>query len=48
VSATEAFVAFLRQYVDARRNDPRDDLITELIAAEEAGEKMTTDELITT
>ena len=48
VAATEAFVAFLRQYVDARRNDPRDDLITELIAAEEAGEKMTTDELITT
>lgn len=48
VAATEAFVAFLRQYVDARRNDPRDDLITELIAAEEAGEKLTTDELITT
>jgi unspecific monooxygenase len=48
VAATEAFVAFLRQYVDARRNDPRDDLITELIAAEEGGEKLTTDELITT
>lgn len=48
VAATEAFVAFLRQYVDARRNDPRDDLITELIAAEEAGEKLTADELITT
>jgi unspecific monooxygenase len=48
VAATEAFVAFLRQYVEARRNDPRDDLITELIAAEESGEKLTTDELITT
>jgi unspecific monooxygenase len=48
VAATEAFVAFLRKYVDARRNDPRDDLITELIAAEESGEKLTTDELITT
>jgi unspecific monooxygenase len=48
VAATAAFVAFLRQYVEARRNDPRDDLITELIAAEEGGEKLTTDELITT
>jgi cytochrome P450 len=48
VAATEAFVAFMRQYVEARRNAPRDDLITSLIAAEEAGEKLTTDELITT
>ena len=48
VAATEAFVAFMRSYVEARRNDPRDDLITELIAAEEAGQKLSTDELITT
>lgn len=48
VAATEAFVAFMRSYVEARRTDPRDDLITSLIAAEEAGEKLTTDELITT
>jgi unspecific monooxygenase len=48
VAATEAFVAFMRSYVEARRTDPRDDLITHLIAAEEAGEKLTTDELITT
>lgn len=48
VAATEAFVTFMRAYVDARRNDPRDDLITALIAAEEGGEKLTTDELITT
>ena len=48
IAATEAFVAFMRQYVEARRQDPRDDLITNLIAAEEAGEKLTTDELITT
>jgi cytochrome P450 len=48
VAATEAFVAFMRDYVERRRNDPRDDLITALIAAEEAGEKLTTDELITT
>jgi unspecific monooxygenase len=48
VAATQSFVEFMRGYVDARRTDPRDDLITELIAAEEAGEKLTTDELITT
>ncbi len=48
VAATEAFVAFMRGYVETRRRDPRDDLITALIAAEEAGEKLSTDELITT
>jgi cytochrome P450 len=48
VAATEAFVAFLRNYIDARRQEPRDDLITELIAAEEEGEKLSTDELIST
>ena len=48
VAATEAFVAFLCSYVQARRQDPRDDLITELIAAEEGGEKLSTDELIST
>lgn len=46
-AATE-FSDFLRGYVAARRDDPRDDLITHLIAAEEDGEKLTTDELITT
>ena len=48
VAATESFVAFLRCYIDQRRRDPRDDLITSLIAAEELGEKLTTDELIST
>ncbi len=48
VAATNDFVGFMRAYVDQRRKDPRDDLITALIAAEEAGEKLTTDELITT
>jgi cytochrome P450 len=48
VAATRDFSDFMRAYVDARRNDPRDDLITHLIAAEEGGEKLTTDELITT
>ena len=48
MAATEAFVAFMRAYVDERRARPADDLITHLIAAEEAGERLTTDELITT
>jgi len=48
VAATEAFVAFMRSYVKARRTTPADDLITQLIAAESEGEKLTTDELITT
>jgi len=48
IAATEDFVAFLRGYIDARRNDPRDDLITHLIAAEMEGDRLTTDELITT
>lgn len=46
VAATEAFVAFLRGYVDERRARPADDLITHLIAAEAEGEKLSTDELI--
>ena len=48
VAATEAFVAFLRSYIDARRAAPADDLITHLIAAEEAGARLTTEELIST
>lgn len=33
--------------IEARRSDPRDDLITELIAAEEAGDRLSTEELVT-
>lgn len=47
-TAAAEFTAFLRSYIDKRRNDPRDDLITQLIAAEEEGEKLTPDELIGT
>ena len=48
VAATEAFVAFLRAYVEDRRARSADDLITQLIAAESEGEKLSTDELIAT
>ena len=47
-SAARDFTAFLTDYIDRRRTAPRDDLITELIAAEEAGDKLTTPELIGT
>ncbi|MBW6419460.1 cytochrome P450 [Celeribacter sp. PS-C1] len=46
-AATE-FSDFMRAYVETRRSQPADDLITSLIAAESEGEKLTTDELITT
>ena len=47
-TAAQEFSDFLRGYVAARRADPRDDLITHLIAAESEGDKLSTDELITT
>lgn len=46
VRATQAFVAYLREYVAMRREDPKDDLLTKLIQVEEAGEKLSEDELI--
>jgi cytochrome P450 len=48
VGATIEFVAFMRDYIDRRRSEPRDDLISALIAAEEDGARLTTDEMITT
>ncbi|SON56199.1 Biotin biosynthesis cytochrome P450 [Hartmannibacter diazotrophicus] len=48
VQASQAFAAFIRAYVDERRSAPGDDLISRLIAAEEAGETLSTDELVTT
>jgi len=45
-AAAGDFTAFLSTYIDHRRGDPRDDLITRLIAAEEDGEKLSHDELI--
>ncbi|MBH0236889.1 cytochrome P450 [Methylobrevis sp. L22] len=48
VAATEAFASFLRDYIAARRGRPADDLISHLIAAEAAGERLSTDELVST
>lgn len=47
-AAAQAFADFMRAYVEKRRKNPADDLITHLIAAEMEGEKLSTDELITT
>jgi cytochrome P450 len=46
VAATEEFVAFLRGFVAKRRKAPRDDLISHLIAAEAAGDRLSEGELI--
>ncbi len=46
--AAADFADFLRGYIERRRSAPADDLITHLIAAEEDGEKLSTDELIST
>lgn len=48
VAATLEFTGFMRDYVERRRLAPRDDLLTQLIAAEQEGQKLSTDELITT
>ena len=46
--ASTAFAAYMRDHVAQRRTEPADDLITQLIAAHQAGERLSTDELITT
>lgn len=48
VRATLAFTDFLRGYIDQRRTKPADDLITHLIAASDDGDRLTTDELVST
>ena len=48
VRATIDYSDFMRRHVEERRRRPTDDLLSKLIAAEEAGERLTTDELITT
>lgn len=48
VAASLDFRAFVMETVAARRREPGPDLLTDLIAAEEAGERLSTDELVTT
>jgi cytochrome P450 len=44
-TATEAGSLYFRHLCDLRRREPRDDLTTELVRAEEAGDKLTPEEL---
>jgi cytochrome P450 len=48
VKATVEFSGFMRGYIGQRRKAPKDDLLSELIKAEEQGAKLTEDELVTT
>jgi cytochrome P450 len=47
-AAASEFADFLTGYIEQRRNSPADDLITELIAAEQDGARLSTAELIST
>ena len=44
--AALSFVRYLRKMLERRRTDPKDDLMSALIQAEEAGEKLSEDELL--
>jgi cytochrome P450 len=44
--AALSFVRYLRKLVERRRTDPQDDLISALTRAEEAGDKLSEDELL--
>ena len=48
VKATVEFSDFMRGYIAKRRKDPREDLLSELIRAEQEGQKLSEDELVTT
>jgi cytochrome P450 len=48
VAATLEFDRFMRGYVKERRMEPGGDLLSELIRAEEQGQKLSEDELVTT
>lgn len=46
MAAQDELDAYTRALIADRRATPRDDLLTDLIAAEEAGDKLTTEELV--
>lgn len=48
VAASRAFRAYVEETIERRRRAPGADLLSELIAAEEAGDRLSTDELVTT
>lgn len=48
VRATQAFDACVRELLEARRREPGEDLLSELLRSEVSGERLTDDELATT
>jgi cytochrome P450 len=46
MAAQDELDAYMREFIAERRDKPADDLITNLIAAEEAGDRLDTDELV--
>jgi cytochrome P450 PksS len=44
--AVLAFLRYIRRLIRLRRADPREDLVSALVAAEEAGERLSEDELV--
>ncbi len=46
--AVTAMRAYIRELMAQRREDPRDDLLGQLVSVEEAGEQLTTDEIYST
>lgn len=46
IPSVMAFLRYIRKLVEARRADPKDDLVTALVQAEEAGESLSADELL--
>ena len=46
MAAQDELEAYVRGLIAERREEPRDDLLTDLIAAEEAGDKLTNEELV--
>jgi cytochrome P450 PksS len=47
-AAGEGFAGYLRELVEARRSAPGDDLVSALVLAEEAGDRLSPDELLGT
>ena len=45
-AASEELTAYVLELIAQRRDRPRDDLLSDMIAAEEAGDRMSTDELV--
>ncbi len=48
IQASQAFNDYLVSLANQRRENPQDDLITALVQVEEAGDQLTTDELVST